>query len=260
MPSVSWISPPAPGSVVRSAVEDVGRQHVPAHDGEVARRLLRLGLLHDRAEAVDPAVGLGDGGAAVPRDLVGAHPHQREHRRPVLVVRVDELAEHRVGPVREVVRQHAHERPVADGLRGAEHRVAETERLILAHPGEGRQVVAGTHRLELLQLATRLEQLLERGCTVKCCWMSSLPSLITTTISLGAGRDRLLDPPLDHGSVENREQLLGERLGGGKESRPQAGGGDDAMAEIHGGALSPVGHPPCSRTSASVAATTLAPP
>ena len=37
MASVSWISPPSPGSTWSRCVEDLGREHVAAHDGQVRR-------------------------------------------------------------------------------------------------------------------------------------------------------------------------------------------------------------------------------
>ena len=39
--SVSWISPPRPGAVLRSTSKTGGCEHVAADDGEVARRLRR---------------------------------------------------------------------------------------------------------------------------------------------------------------------------------------------------------------------------
>ena len=51
MASVSWISPPLPGCHPVEGVEDLGREHVAAHDRQVRRRLLGRRLLD---EAVDP--------------------------------------------------------------------------------------------------------------------------------------------------------------------------------------------------------------
>ena len=62
---------------------------------------------------------------------------------------------------------------------------------------------------------------------------------------VGAGGDGLLDRPLDHRAIENREQLLGKLLGGREKARPQARGRDHAWSRVHGGALSPVGTRPC---------------
>ena len=51
--SVSWISPPRPGRSAQD-VEDLRRQHVPADDGQVARRLLGPGLLDQAGDRRRP--------------------------------------------------------------------------------------------------------------------------------------------------------------------------------------------------------------
>src|ERR1017187_6323165 len=63
---------------------------------------------------------------------------------------------------------------------------------------------------------------------------------------VGPGCDGLLDCPLDHRAIEDREQLFGKLLGGREKACPQARGRDHAWSRVHGGALSPVGTRPCS--------------
>ena len=52
-----------------------------------------------------------------------------------------------------------------------------------------------------------------------------------------AGGHRLLDHVLDHRRVDDRQHLLGLRLGGGQEARAESGGGDDGFLH-HGSGFS----------------------
>ena len=47
------------------------------------------------------------------------------------------------------------------------------------------------------------------------------------------GGDRLLDRVLDDRLVDERQHLLGLRLGGGQEPGAPAGGGEDGFADAH---------------------------
>ena len=80
MASVSWISPPTPGCTPSSASKISRGEHVAAHDGEVRRGVLGLGLLDDAPhlhELVADDLGID---AAVGRDLLGGE--LREGDRP----------------------------------------------------------------------------------------------------------------------------------------------------------------------------------
>ncbi len=73
--SVSWSSPPRPGRRVAQDVEDPRREDVAADDREVARRVLRLRLLHQVGDPDDPlVVGAAGRDAAVHRHLARAAP------------------------------------------------------------------------------------------------------------------------------------------------------------------------------------------
>ena len=98
---------------------------------------------------VQLATRLGDLGAAVPRDLVVGHSHQRKDGRPELLMRVPELAQHRRLGQGQVVGKHAEEGPIPHRARGAEHRVAETARRGLTGHGDPAQVPGPAHGLEL---------------------------------------------------------------------------------------------------------------
>ena len=78
MPSVSWISPSAPGVVSRSAGKMAGVEHIPAHHGQIALGLGCGRLLDQSTHTVQLATRLGDLGAAVPGNLVLGHPHQTQ--------------------------------------------------------------------------------------------------------------------------------------------------------------------------------------
>ena len=161
-------------------------------------------------------------------------------------MRVPQLAEHRRLRKRQVVGKHAEERPVADRAGGTEHRITEAPRRRLAGHGDPAEVPGPAHGLQLGGLAALLEQALQRGIGAKMGRQRLLALGEDEDDLIGTRCHGLLDGPLDHRAIENREQLFGQLLGGREKARPQARGRDHAWSRVHGGALSPVGTRACS--------------
>src|ERR1039457_678737 len=226
--------------------EDRRGEDVPAHHGEIAPCLGCRRLLDQPTHPVQLATGLGDLGTAVPRDLIVRHPHQGKDGRPQLLVGVPELAKHRGLGQGEVIGKHAQEGSIAHGGRGAEHGVAEAARPCLPRDGHPARVPSRASRRERGVLASLLEQPLEREIGAQMRGESLLALGKDQDDLIGPGGHGLLDGPLDHRAIENREQLFGKLLGGRKKACPQARGRDHAGARVHGGALAPVGTRPCS--------------
>ena len=66
--------------------------------------------------------------------------------------------------------------------------------------------------------------------------MAPLPAAVTMNHLLDVGVGELFDCVMDHGPVDQREHLFGERLGGWKHARAVAGGQDDCLADWMQGA------------------------
>ncbi len=129
--------------------------------------------------------------------------------------------------------QDHRERLVADELLGHQHGVPEPELLLLAHVGDLGEVADVADLAEHLDVAPLLEQVLELVGEVEVVLDRPLLAAGDDDDLLDARRDRLLDGVLDDRLVDQRQHLLGLRLGGRQEAGPPAGGREDGFADAH---------------------------
>ncbi len=111
--------------------------------------------------------------------------------------------------------------------------MAEAERLALADVGEVDQVGDLANLLEQLVLAARLEEGLELDGDVEVIFDGVLAASGDEDDVVDARRHRLLDAVLDDRLVDERQHLLGLRLGGGQEPGAETGGGKHGFANAH---------------------------
>ena len=126
-------------------------------------------------------------------------------------------------------------------MAGAPHRVAEPERLLLAHRDDLSDPRA--RRLERIEALARLaHRRLELEGDVEIIDQSRFASAGDEDHLLDAGLARLVDRILDQRPIDDRQQLLGDALGRRQKPSPEAGDREDALADASGhlGAAGPV--------------------
>ena len=170
-------------------------------------------------DAVAQRGGRLDGNHAVARDLVARHALHREDRALHAREHVDELFDRRRIRIDHIVAQDHRERLVADQLARDEHRVAEAERLALADVREINQIGDLPHFGELLPLAARLEKRFELDRHVEMILDGVLAAPRDQNDVVDAGGDGLFDAVLNDRLVDERQHLLGLRLGGRQKPR-----------------------------------------
>ena len=121
---------------------------------------------------------------------------------------------------------------MADQFARAPHRVAQTERLLLA--GEARRArarqVLVQHR-ELACLAARGEHLLELELAVEMVLDHALVAAGDEDEMLDAGRHRLVDHVLDQRTVNHRQHFFGHGLGRREEARAEPCHGEHCFTD-----------------------------
>ena len=116
-------------------------------------------------------------------------------------------------------------------LRGDEHRVAQAERLALAHVGEVDQVRDLADLGEQLRLAARFQERFELDRDVEMIFDGVLAAAGDEDDVVDAGGDRFFDAVLDDRLVDERQHLFRLRLGGGQEAGAQPGGRKHRLAD-----------------------------
>src|SRR5882724_1178977 len=210
-------------------VEDLWLQDVAARDDEVRRRLLGRGLLYHLRDGEALAADLAVACHALARDFLDRDDvcgfldlvRERHH-----------LGEAALRVLHELVGQQQRERLVAHELARAPHRVAKSERLLLTRearrPGPG-QVVR--QELEIVLPLALAQRHLELERTIEMILDDALVTSGDEDEMLDAGLPRLVNDVLDHRPVDDRQHFLGHGLGGGQESGPQAGNGEDSLTD-----------------------------
>jgi hypothetical protein len=153
----------------------------------------------------------------------------------------EHLLQQRVRFGHDVVAEHDHERLVPHvALRGGD-RVPEPERFLLADVVDGGHVGDLADLLQLVELPLGLQEVLELHGPVEVVLDRTLPAASDDQDLGDPGPDGLLDHVLDRRLVDDRQHLLGLRLGGRQEAGAHAGRGDDGLPDVHAST-------PCRRT------------
>src|SRR5690606_39187692 len=119
-------------------LEDVRRQDVAADDGEIGRRIFRLGLLDHVTDAVDVVADHLAGDHAVLAGLLRRDFLDRDDGAAELVVQLDHLRQYRIAVEvdAQVIGQYHGERLVTDQRAAAENGVAKPFHFHLAGIGK----------------------------------------------------------------------------------------------------------------------------
>ena len=157
------------------------------------------------------------------------HALHGDDRALHLVEHREHLPQRRRRGVEDVVAEHHRERLVADQVLGDQHGVAEPERLALPDVGQVDQVGDLLHLLQHLVLALRGQERFELGRDVEVILDGVLAAPGDENDVGDARGDGLLDAVLDDRPIDQREHLLRHGLGGGQETRAEAGGGEDGL-------------------------------
>ena len=125
-----------------------------------------------------------------------------EHRPAHAMENVDQLLDRRRLRIDHVVAQDDGKRLLADELPRREHRVAEAERLALAHVGEVDHVRDLADFLELRPLAARFDERLELDRHIEVIFDRVLAAAGHENDVIGAGGDRFFDAVLNDRLVD----------------------------------------------------------
>jgi hypothetical protein len=213
------------------AVEDLGGEDVPAHHGQVGRRLLGSRLLDDAEDPHQRLVERLGEGAPVGADLAAGKLLEGHDRPAVALVDGHHVGEDGGVGRHDVVAQHDHEGLVAHVLAGHRHGVAEAAGLALADVVDVGHLGDGLHLLQHVELAGLPEVVLELEGAVEVVLDGPLAPAGDDQDVAQADPDGLLHHVLDGRLVDEGQHLLGLGLGGREEPGAQPGGGDDRLAD-----------------------------
>ena len=175
---------------------------------------------------------LADADDAVPVRLVARHLLDGDDVAAVLLVGLDHLREAGLAPCMQHVGQEQRERLVADDVARAPDRVAEAERRLLA--GEAGRAGLGQVAAQLLELLLLAALASVASSSYGMSKWSSMTALLRPVTkmkcSMPASRASSTTYWM-HRPVDDRQHLLRHRLGGGKESRAEAGDGKHGLAD-----------------------------
>ena len=149
----------------------------------------------------------------------------------------DHRLEQRVALVDDVVAEHDDERFLADVLGRHEHRMAEPGRDALAYEMDLGQLGRSADPGQPLEVALLLQRRLDLGSAVEVVLDRALAAAGDDEDVGQAGAGRLFDDVFESGLVDDRQQLLRNGLGGGKETGAESRSGDDSLSDGHVGRL-----------------------
>ena len=219
-------------------VEDAAVQYVAPDHRQIARRHVRPGFFDDAVDpraAPDERIGIDD---AIAAGLCVGYILHRDHAVAGGLGRIRHLLERagatgsRLTIPDQIVRQQHRERLVADDRLRAQHRMTEAQRLRLGHEHRAdmrRQDIA--HQIELFVLAGFLQLLLQLVGLVEIIGHRMFVAIGDEHQRVAARFDRLVHRVLDQRLVDDRQHLLGHRLGGREESGAEAGDGENRFTD-----------------------------
>ena len=166
--------------------------------------------------------------------------HQRDDGRGLRLADLDHAGQQRIARVDQVVPEHDGEGLVTDVLFGPQHGVAETLRVALSDEVDVRERAGLDDPGELRLVALLLKGVLELGHAVEVIGEGVLVASDDDEHVVDPRCDGFFDDVLDGRLVDDGQHLLRHGLGGGKESRAQARGGDDCFdTSVHASTLRP---------------------
>jgi len=191
------------------------------------------GFSNHLGDAEQLAVLLADPDHAVHVHALVRHLLDRDHvgAGGEVLRGIDHLRQAAALVLHQHVGEQQRERLAADQLTRAPHRVPEAERLLLAgEAGRARPRQVLGEKLEISALLPLAQRHLEFELAVEVVLDDALVAAGHKDEVLDSGLPRLVDHVLDHRPVDHRQHLLRHRLGGGQESGPQAGDGENSLA------------------------------
>jgi hypothetical protein len=124
---------------------------------------------------------------------------------------------------------------VANEVARNEHGMAETEGLFLARVADLHHIADAANHFRQILFSSLFEKTLEHRSVVKMILDGVLAFSGDDDDVLDAGGDAFFGDILNLRFVNDREHFFWLSLGGGKETRPEAGGGQDRFADFaHG--------------------------
>ena len=131
------------------------------------------------------------------------HLHHGQHRSAEEIVNIEQLAQAGGLGLDYVVRQHHREGLVAHQFHGAEHGVAQAQRLLLTHVGDVDHVGDAVDDGEQLFFAARFEQVFQLEADVEMIFDGGLAAAGHDDDVLDSGMHRFLDAVLNDGFVHD---------------------------------------------------------
>src|SRR5680860_448624 len=214
--------------------EDLGGEHVPAHDREVRRRVLRLRLLDDGVHLDETLVEGARADAAVRRDPIGRKLLEGDHRSAVALVHVEHRAEQLRVVHHDVVTEQLRERFVTHVVARHRHRVAEPVRITLADEVDVPQLGRLLDLLQQLVLTLAFQVELELEGAVEVVFNRAFAATGDHEDVSEPRPHGLLDDVLDRGFVDDRQHLLRQALRGREETGAEPRSGNDGLPHLLG--------------------------
>src|SRR5918996_1469181 len=118
---------------------------------------------------------------------------------------------------------------------GARHGVSKAERITLPGVVDGRELGDRPHLLQLVELALRLEIVLQLRRPIEVVLDRPLTAAGHHQDVADPGTHGFLDHELDRRRVDDRQHLLGGRLGRGQETRAESRHRDHGVLDLHAG-------------------------
>jgi hypothetical protein len=192
----------------------------------------------------------GAGHDAVAARVLGRHFLHREDRRAPLGELLDHLLQHRGLAHHQVVGQQHGEGLVAHQALAAQHRMAQAQRLRLAHV-DALHVVGldAAYHVQQFLLARLFQGYLQLEGHVKVVFDGALVAAGHKDHLAHAGGVGFFHRVLDQRLVHHRQHLLGLCLGGGQEAGTEAGHGENRLLTFMGILRMPSGLPILARAT-----------
>ncbi len=208
------------------------QQDVTANDGEVGGGVLGCWFFNQTFDLDLVAFGVADIKNAVAVGLLTWDFGDRDHVAAGAVIDISELLQAGGLAEHEVVRQQDGKRVLADEGAGAPDGMAEAERDLLAHGGDG----AGGHGflaqyVQCFALAAFGQGGFKFEGDIEMVDEGSFAAAGDHTELLDAGGAGFIDRVLNQGLINDRQHFLRHGLGGGKEACAEAGNRQNGFAK-----------------------------